>query len=121
MDKIYLNQMMFYGYHGLFPEERKLGQRFSVDLILELDLSKPGKTDQMEHSINYGAAYKLVKEIVEGEAVNLVEALAENIATQLLLDFSLLQACNVKVYKPDPPIPGHYQSVAVEIYRERKQ
>ncbi|MFC4403600.1 dihydroneopterin aldolase [Gracilibacillus xinjiangensis] len=121
MDKIHINQMMFYGYHGLFPEERKLGQRFSVDLTMELDLTKAGKTDQMEYSIDYGAVYTVVKEVVEGEAVNLMETLAEKIAKQLFMNFPLLQACVVKAYKPDPPIPGYYQSVAIEIYREREQ
>ncbi|SES22543.1 dihydroneopterin aldolase [Gracilibacillus ureilyticus] len=120
MDKIYLHQMMFYGYHGLFPEERKLGQRFSVDLTMELDLAKAGKTDEMKYSIDYGAVYKTVKEVIEGKAVNLVETLAEKTAEQLFGNFPLLQACTVKVYKPDPPIPGHYKSVAVEIHRVRQ-
>jgi 7,8-dihydroneopterin aldolase/epimerase/oxygenase len=119
LDKIHLNEMTFYGYHGLFPEEKKLGQRFMVDLVLELDLKKAGESDEMSYSIDYGAVYQEVKGIVEGIAVNLVETVAERIAQQLLASFSLLQACHVKVYKPDPPIPGYYKSVAVEIYRER--
>ncbi len=121
MDKIYVHEMQFYGYHGLFPEERKLGQRFSVDLILELDLRKAGKSDNMEDSIDYGLVYQLTKEIVEGEAKNLVEAVAQSVADKLLTSLPLLQTCTVKVYKPDPPIPGHYRSVAVEIYREKNK
>ncbi|PWU67807.1 dihydroneopterin aldolase [Gracilibacillus dipsosauri] len=121
MDKIYVHEMQFYGYHGLFPEERKLGQRFSVDLILELELRKAGKSDNMEDSIDYGLVYQLTKEIVEGEAKNLVEAVAQSVADKLLMSLPLLQACTVKVYKPDPPIPGHYRSVAVEIYREKNK
>ncbi|WP_182201784.1 dihydroneopterin aldolase [Paraliobacillus salinarum] len=119
MDKIYLHKCAFYGYHGLFPEETKLGQRFFVDLELELDLQQAGRSDNMEDSINYGAVFETMKEIVEGRPFHLLEALAEAIASKLLLDFSLLHACRVKVDKPDPPIPGHYQGVAVEIYRSR--
>lgn len=119
MDKIVLNQMQFYGFHGLFPEENKLGQRFNVDVALFVDLKKAGKSDDMNDSIHYGHAYELIKEIVEGEAKNLVEAVAETIADKLLTSFDLLEAIQVKVIKPDPPIPGHYQSVAVEIYREK--
>lgn len=121
VDKIYLQQLQFYGFHGLLPEENKLGQRFQVDAILYLDLAKAGKSDDMNHSIHYGYAYQCIKEVVEGEAKNLLEAVAENIADKLLSTFSLLQACNIKLIKPDPPIPGHYQSVAVEIYREKSQ
>ncbi|MCT2535302.1 dihydroneopterin aldolase [Aquibacillus koreensis] len=119
MDKIYLNQMQFYGYHGLFPEENKLGQRFNVDLVLELDLGKAGQSDDMDDSINYGTVFNVTKEVVEGKSRNLVEAVAHDIAERLFSSFDKLQACTVKVYKPDPPIPGHYQSIAIEIYRER--
>lgn len=111
--------MQFYGYHGLFPEENKLGQRFNVDVVLFVDLQKAGQTDEMNDSIHYGHAFELVKAIVEGKAKNLIEAVAEDIATGLLEAFDLLIACTIKVTKPDPPIPGHYQSVAVEIHRER--
>ena len=111
--------MEFYGYHGLFPEENRLGQRFYVDATLGLNLKPAGESDQMEDSINYGQVFEVVKQIVEGEAMNLVEALAEKIAQQLFIEFNKLHACTIKVIKPDPPIPGHYKSVAVEIYRER--
>lgn len=121
MDKILLNNMQFYGFHGLFPEENKLGQRFNVDVEMFVDLKKAGQTDHMLDSVHYGHAFDLVKRIVEGEAKNLIESVAEDIATQLLSNFDLIKACKVKVIKPDPPIPGHYQSVAVEIYREKNQ
>ncbi|WP_188456122.1 dihydroneopterin aldolase [Virgibacillus oceani] len=119
MDKILMNQMEFYGYHGLFPEENKLGQRFYVDVELMTDLKKAGKSDNMADSIDYGHVYELVKEVTEGESKNLVETVAESIADSLLSTFTNLSACTVKVTKPDPPIPGHYQSVAVEIFREK--
>ncbi|MFC7322292.1 dihydroneopterin aldolase [Halobacillus campisalis] len=120
MDQINLNGMEFWGYHGLFPEENKLGQRFYVDLELELDLKPAGESDDMDKSINYGDVYEAAKSIVEGEPKNLVETVAENLAGELLQQFHLLDACRVKVTKPDPPIPGHYKSVAIDIYRSRK-
>lgn len=119
VDKIFVNQMEFYGYHGVFPEENRLGQRFVVDLIIETDLSAAGKSDQLDDSINYGELYGVCKEVVEGEQYNLVEAIAEQIASRVLTQFSNVQTCTVKVFKPDPPIPGHYKSVAVEIKRGR--
>jgi 7,8-dihydroneopterin aldolase/epimerase/oxygenase len=119
MDKIYLNNMRFYGYHGVFPEETKLGQRFAVDLIVEADLEKAGKSDNLEDSINYGEIYSVCKEVVEGKPFKLVEALAEKISAELLGQFSAIGSVTVKVIKPDPPIPGHYDSVAVEITRGR--
>lgn len=119
MDKIFLNRMEFYGYHGVFSEEKKLGQRFMVDIIALLNLQKAGQTDQLEHSVNYAELYRICKEIVEGEPVNLVETIAERIAVKILKEFMLISEVTVKVIKPDPPIPGHYQSVAIEITRGR--
>ncbi len=110
---------MFYGYHGLYPEENKLGQRFNVDLELRADLMMPGKTDDMEDSIHYGAAYEVVKKIVEGEPKNLLEALADDIAEAMFQRFEQLESIKVHVDKPGPPIPGYYDSVAIEIVRER--
>lgn len=120
MDKIIIHDMEFYGYHGLFPEENRLGQRFYVDVELYLDLEPAGKSDRMEDSIDYGHVYEIVKRIVEGEAKHLIEAVAETIASELLQQFVPLEACTVKVKKPNPPIPGHYQSVAVEIHRRKE-
>ncbi len=114
-----MNRMEFYGYHGVFEEENKLGQRFYVDLVLELDLQPAGTTDDLAKSINYADAYDITKGIVEGKPYKLVETIAELIADKLIRTFSSLEACTVKVIKPDPPIPGHYDSVAVEIKRSR--
>lgn len=119
MDKIYVNKMEFYGYHGVFPEENRLGQRFNVDLTVSLDLKKAGTTDELEYSVNYGDLYHVCQQIVEGQPYKLVESVAEKIAETLLRDFPLLHDVTVKVIKPDPPIPGHYRSVAVEITRGR--
>lgn len=119
LDKIYLNQLSFYGYHGVFPEETKLGQRFIVDLILELDLSRAAKQDDLDASIDYGDVHKRVQGIVEGKPYKLVEAVAQQISDCLLEAYSHLQTCTVKVIKPDPPIPGHYHSVAIELRRDR--
>ncbi|TDL30398.1 dihydroneopterin aldolase [Jeotgalibacillus sp. S-D1] len=119
MDKIKVNNMEFYGYHGVFKEENKLGQRFRVNALLELDLSQSAQSDNVEDSINYADVYQLCKEIVEGEPCNLVEAVAEKIASGMLEQFEKLQQCTIEVVKPDPPIPGHYNSVAIEITRGR--
>ena len=114
-----MNRMEFYGYHGVFPEENRLGQRFIVDLAVSLDLKKAGETDNLEYSVNYGELFQVCQRIVEGNPYKLVEAVAENIAGAILNEFPLITDVKVKMIKPDPPIPGHYQSVAVEITRRR--
>ncbi len=117
MDKILLNQLEFYGYHGVFPEETKLGQRFIVDIVLEIDLKEAGKTDNLTKTVDYAAVYQIAKEIIEGQPLKLLEAVAEQISERILNQFSLVQQCTIKIIKPNPPIAGLYHSVAVEIVR----
>lgn len=120
MDKIFFNGLAFYAYHGAFPEENRLGQRFLVDLELRLDLAPAARTDDLERTVNYAEVYGVVKAEAEGGPHALVETLAERIATRLLTDFPV-EEVKVRVTKPDPPIPGHYQSVGVEILRRRSR
>ncbi|EAD7781133.1 dihydroneopterin aldolase [Listeria monocytogenes] len=119
MDKIYLNELVFYGYHGVLVEETKLGQTFRVSLILGLSTKKAGISDSVDDTVSYAEVYETVKEIVEGTPFKLIEALAEKIAMEVLTGYPLLEEVTVKLIKPNPPIPGHYDSVAVEIERKR--
>jgi dihydroneopterin aldolase len=118
LDKIYFNGMSFYGYHGVFGAEAELGQRFFVDLDLSLDLSKAGASDDLNDTVNYADIFTCVQKVVEGERYNLVEKLAAQIAERLLRQFPLMEV-KVKVTKPNPPINGHYESVAIEMIRKR--
>ena len=120
MDKVIVNGMEFYAYHGVYPEENRLGQRFKVDAELRLSLKKAGETDDLSQSVNYAEVYKTCKEVMEKQTFRLIEAAAETIARQLLQKFSNVKECTIKVAKPDPPIPGHYHYVAVEITRGRE-
>lgn len=117
MDYIHLNEMEFYGYHGVFPEETKLGQRFRLTVTLAVDLRQAGATDELEHTVHYGEVYGKCREIVEGEPKKLVEAVAEEVAGRILEAFPLVKGIKVLLIKPDPPIPGHYRSVAIELTR----
>ncbi|MDQ0340667.1 dihydroneopterin aldolase [Caldalkalibacillus uzonensis] len=111
--------MQFYAYHGVFAEENKLGQSYIVDVEAYLDLSAAGQSDRLEDTIDYSLIYQLVQGIMARKVYRLVEAVAEDIAGQILDTFEQVQAVKVKVTKPTPPIPGHYAGVAVEIKRNR--
>ncbi|MDW0111334.1 dihydroneopterin aldolase [Sporosarcina aquimarina] len=118
MDFIHLNEMQFYGYHGALAEEAVLGQRFTVSVSMAVDLAGAGKDDDLSKTVNYAEAYSIVQSIVEGEPVKLIETVAERIAGKLLSDYKTqVSGVRVLVVKPDPPIRGHYTSVAVEIER----
>ena len=119
-DRIVLEGMQFYGFHGTNPEERILGQPYQVDLAVELDLNKPGVSDQMEDTVSYTRLYRVVQEVLEGEPRNLLEATAQAIADRVLAELPV-RAVQVRVKKPRPPIRGSViDHVAVEIYRKRE-
>jgi dihydroneopterin aldolase len=109
--------MAFYGRHGVFPAERELGARFTVDVELEGDLREAARSDNLEQTINYVGAYELVKEVVEGEPCHLLEAVAERIATRLL-QLPRVQKATVRVHKR-PPLEGEFRSFGVEVVRSR--
>lgn len=118
-DRIMLSGMRFYGYHGVYPEETRLGQTFLVDVELHADLHLAGSTDSLEHTVDYGKVYLAVREIVEGRPFQLIEALAEKIAGTVLEGFPVT-AVTVRVHKPQAPIPGAFDGVTVEIHRRRE-
>jgi dihydroneopterin aldolase len=112
--------MQFYGFHGVNPEERAMGQPYLVDLAAELDLSVPGESDRLEDTVSYAHLYRLVKEIMEGEPKNLLEAAAHAIVHGILADFPVT-AVRVRVQKLRPPIRGSViEYAAVDIYRTRE-
>ncbi|NGP60624.1 dihydroneopterin aldolase [Paenibacillus thiaminolyticus] len=118
-DRMQLHRMEFFGKHGVFAEERALGQRWIVDLDLQIDLQKAGQSDKLEDSINYAEVFYSVKSIVEGQSYQLVEALAERIAEGVLDGYPAIQEAHVRVTKPHPPFDIHFQGVTIDITRAR--
>lgn len=119
MDRMVLKRMVFYGYHGVFPEENKLGQKFYVDLDLRLDLTKAGRSDDVADTVNYAEIHSTVKAIVEGAPVKLIEALAEKIANAVLGTYTIINEATVSVTKPNPPFDITFDGVTVELRRRR--
>ena len=120
-DEVFLESLRFYAYHGVNPEERAQGQRFIVDIRLAIDLRAAGVTDDLAQTVNYSAVYQRVKAIVEGFPRNLIEAVAENIATVLLADFPAATGVTVTVRKPEVALKGAMlDSAGVQIHRLRE-
>ena len=115
-DVIRLVGLSFYGYHGVSPAERETGRHFEVDCELEVDLADAGHTDSIRDTIDYGAAYELIRKTVEGEAYSLLEGLATRIAT-LLLDSFPVYRVTLRVRKMHPPLGGQARYVEIEVTR----
>ena len=118
-DRIVLEGMQFYGFHGVNPEEQALGQSYLVDLAVELDLTPAGQSDRLDDTVSYTHLYRAVQSVMEGESRNLLETAAQAIADQVLAQFPV-DAVSVSVKKPRPPVRGSViEHAMVEIYRRR--
>uniref|UniRef100_A0A2N9H6Q0 7,8-dihydroneopterin aldolase n=1 Tax=Fagus sylvatica TaxID=28930 RepID=A0A2N9H6Q0_FAGSY len=118
-DKLILRGVKFHGYHGVNPEERKLGQKFLVDVDAWLDLRLAGKSDCLSDTVSYTDIYRIVKEVVEGPAHNLLESVAQLIASATLTKHPQISVVRVKVGKPHVAVPGCVDYLGVEILRYR--
>ena len=119
-DRILLEGMVFFGRHGALPAERELGQRFVVSVEMSLDLQPAGATDDLTKTVDYGEVHRLVRGIVEGEPVNLIEAVAEKVAASILAHHPTVEEVRVRVAKPDVRLGDTVlESAAVEISRRR--
>jgi dihydroneopterin aldolase len=118
-DWIHLTGMRFHARHGVHPDERSLGQTYVVDVSLAHDLSRAGRSDDLADTIDYGLVFRVVREVVQGEPRNLVERVAEDVASQLLRR-TAARSVRVRLRKPNPPIEGaDLDEESVEIERAR--
>lgn len=119
-DQILLEGLCFYGFHGVNPEERILGQQFLVDVTLDVDLGAASLSDDIRETVSYSAVYKTVRRIVEGEPRDLLEAVAGDICASILAEFPPIMRVVSTVRKPHPPMRGAVLSaVGVRLERTR--
>lgn len=121
MDKIHINGIKTYAYHGAIQEERVLGQYFVTDLVIYLDLSTAALTDDLNETVHYGEVYELVEQVVKGEPVSLIEHLAGKINAQLFDRYAKIVEVETTITKPNPPIDGNYDSVGITLKGKRER
>ena len=118
-DRIELRGMRFLGRHGVTLEERMEPQPFEVDLALWADLTEAAATDELAATIDYSTVFARVGEVVEGESFRLIEGLAGAIIRSILDAHSQVRSIEVRVRKPEAPLPGTFETVEVVLRRER--
>lgn len=117
-DRIAITGLRVRGHHGVFAHERRDGQDFVVDVTLSASLAAAAASDRIEDTVDYGAVAAAVTAIVAGEPVNLIETLAARIAAACLDDPRVFSV-EVTVHKPQAPVDGHFDDIAVTIVRGR--
>ena len=105
MGKVALEGMEFYARHGYYEEERKIGNKYSVDVVLDVDFTDAAMDDKLEGTVNYERVYEVVAEVMMIDA-QLLEHLAGKMIRQLKTEFPQVNQVEVKVSKYNPPIKG---------------
>jgi dihydroneopterin aldolase len=116
MGLIRIEDMEFYAFHGHYREEQIVGNHFLVDVTIEADTDKAGKSDELRDTLNYQTAYLLVKKEMETTS-NLLEHIATRILDALYRELPGINKATVKVSKLNPVMGGRIGRVSVELTR----
>ena|SRR5215472_4986083 len=118
-DRIQLTGLRAFGRHGALPHEREIGQEFVVDAVLWLDTKQAALADDLSLTVDYGALSSRLAEIISGDAVALIETLAERLAAECLTDQRVSQV-EIAVHKPHAPVSVRLDDVCVTVRRSRE-
>lgn len=117
MDEIRITNLEVFAFHGVYPEENKKGQFFYVNAVLYVDTRAAGLADDLELSVNYGDVCHFITGYMQEHTYKLIEAVAEGLATELLLKYDLIKTVSLEIRKPNAPIGLPFESVSVSVNR----
>lgn len=120
MDKIIIQGLRIYAYHGVNPDEKEKGQPFELDITCHLNLKQPCHTDCVEDTVSYAQIIKLVKGLMTKGPFDLLERTAQTVADGILEHFSAISQVDVLLKKPRAPILADFKWVGVAISRSRQ-
>jgi 7,8-dihydroneopterin aldolase/epimerase/oxygenase len=118
LDRIAIHGLSAHAFHGVYEAERRLGQTFRVDAVLELDTAPAAADDDLERTVNYAELARALHVVLTGEPVDLLETLAQRLADVCLED-PLVDAVEITVHKPEADLGVPFDDVSVAIRRER--
>lgn len=110
---IRFNGLKMFAYHGVLPQENRVGAEYTLDLRLRTDFSHAAETDELEGTVNYAEVYQSVKDEMQTPS-QLLEHVTYRIARRLFNDFPALTEVNICLYKQNPPMGADCKQVGVE-------
>ncbi|MDX2306554.1 MAG: dihydroneopterin aldolase [Microscillaceae bacterium] len=117
MDKIILEGLEFFAYHGFYKEERKIGNKYNVDLIVEADLHEAADKDKLSFTIDYETLYRIIQQEMQRPS-KLLEHIARQIIIQIYRQFPEVNSIEVSVAKFNPPVGGVCKWAKVTLKRK---
>ena len=119
-DQIFVHGLLLHAYHGVAEHEARVGQSFTLDIVLELDLDEASRSDKLADTASYDDIVDLIREAFCGTRYRLVEAAAGAVAEAVLARFEQVTAIRVTIHKPHAPIAATFDDVGVSIFRSRR-
>ncbi len=121
MDKIIIKDLKIFAFHGVHDEEKSNGQQFILDIVVWLDLKKPGVTDNVNDTVSYSEIIRKVSDVFTAQKYDLIEKAAAVVMDAVFCEFPSVAECEILLKKPDAPIKADFSYVAVEIRRKRNE
>jgi dihydroneopterin aldolase len=118
-DRIFIKGLSLHAYHGVLAYEGKVGQSFSIDLGLEIDLSDAARSDKVVDTVSYDKVADCASKAFCAKPYKLIEAAAGSVADAMLAEFPRVLSVEVTIHKPHAPIAAIFSDVGVTLTRKR--
>jgi 7,8-dihydroneopterin aldolase/epimerase/oxygenase len=118
-DAVFITGLALHAYHGVMQHEAKVGQTFTLDLTLDIELAEASRSDKLAHTVGYDQVVSVASQAFCGRRYRLVEAAAGAVAAAVLNRFRQVQSVRVTIHKPHAPIAATFADVGVTVMRVR--
>jgi 7,8-dihydroneopterin aldolase/epimerase/oxygenase len=118
-DRIFIHGLSLHAYHGVMAYEAKVGQTFTIDLELDIDLGTAARSDKVADTVSYDQVVDCASEAFCAQRFRLIEAAAGRVADALLAAFPRLRKVKVTIHKPHAPIAATFSDVGVTLEHSR--
>jgi 7,8-dihydroneopterin aldolase/epimerase/oxygenase len=118
-DRIFISGLSLHAYHGVMVHEAKVGQTFTLDLELEIDLSTAARSDKVADTVSYDKVAACAAQAFGAQRFRLIEAAAAKVADAILAAFPRVLTVKVTIHKPHAPIAATFSDVGVTLVRAR--
>jgi dihydroneopterin aldolase len=119
-DRIFISGLSLHAYHGVMAYEANVGQTFTIDLELEIDLADAVRSDKVVDTVSYDKVVDCASHAFCRRRFRLIEAAAGEVAGAILAAFPRVRTIKVTIHKPHAPIAATFSDVGVTLVRARR-
>lgn len=118
MEQILVQGLQVFGYHGVYEQEKEEGQTFLVNCVMDTSFASAIHSDDVGETVDYGTVCLFIKKYFEGKAYDLLEKVADELATSIMYAFPGIEKIQIQITKPNAPIPMEFKSVGVRVEKK---